>query len=161
MAGFSADGTRTDTRVPRSATGTGEQASKIEYQTQWRTALQNDCPGGPQEYHWHVQENSWIGGQKLISETNPPGAENGVCARFVPGANSQWQSGNEKATTWSRALGLAMGDISFEATAETGYDTSAQITYGFANATHVNWVCGTETVPSNAKRTVVQSHINP
>ncbi len=119
------------------------------------------CSGGQQEYHWHVRENSWIGGQKLITETNPPGAANGVCARFVPGPNSQWQSGNEQATTWSKALGLSMGDISFEATAETGYDTSAQITYGFANATHVNWVCGTETVPSNAKRTVVQSHVNP
>lgn len=54
-----------------------------------------------------------------------------------------------------------MGDISFDATAQTGYDTSAEITYDFANATHVNYVCGTDTVPSNAKRVVGQSHLNP
>jgi hypothetical protein len=56
---------------------------------------------------------------------------------------------------------LDMGDIGFGASAQTGYDTEAVITYDFSNATHVNYVCGTDTVPSNAKRAVVQSHLNP
>jgi hypothetical protein len=54
-----------------------------------------------------------------------------------------------------------MGDISFDASAQTGYSSSAQITYKFDNATHVNFVCGTDTVPSNAHRVIVQSHVNP
>ncbi len=70
-------------------------------------------------------------------------------------------TGTEQATTWGGGLGLSMPDISFEDSAHTGYDTSAQITYDFGHAMHVNYVCGTDTVPSNAKRTVVQSHLNP
>jgi hypothetical protein len=107
-----------------------------------------------------VRENSWIG-QKLITETNPPSTANGVCARFIPGVNSQFQTANEDANTWSKGLGLAMGDISFDASAQTGYSSSAQITCKFDNATHVNFACGTDTVPSNGHRVVVQSHVNP
>ncbi len=51
-----------------------------------------------------------------------------------------------------------MTDASFQATAQTGYDTNAQLTYNFSNATATNYVCGTNAVPSNARRTVVQSH---
>ncbi|HEX2322301.1 MAG TPA: hypothetical protein VHJ18_25245 [Streptosporangiaceae bacterium] len=43
----------------------------------------------------------------------------------------------------------------------TGYDKSAKTTYGFADATHVNYVCGSDTVPAKAKKVVVQSHLNP
>jgi hypothetical protein len=161
--GFSAAGTRTDsanTTVGYPNRGTGFD---IEYQTQWRTALyKSECTHVvPKPYHWHVRENSWIGGQKLISETSPPSTQNGICSRFVAGAGSQFQTSNAHAVTWTGSLGLGMADIGFDATAQTGYDTSAQITYGFANATHVNFVCGTDTVPANAKRVVVQSHLNP
>ena len=162
-AGFSADGTRTDnsqTTVGYPNRGTGYN---IEYQTQWRTApYQQQCTGGiPKPIHWHVRENSWIGGQKLITETSPPSTANGICAQYLPGTGSSFNTGSEQAIKWTASLGLAMGDISFEATSQTGYDTNAQITYGFANATHVNYVCGTNTVPSNAWRVVVQSHENP
>lgn len=91
-----------------------------------------------------------------------PSTKNGrICSQFFRGPNSEWQSSDAHAITWSGSLGLDMVDIGFDASAQTGYDTEAQITYGFANATHVNFVCGTNTVPSNAKRTVVQSHRNP
>ena len=162
-AGFSADGTRTDnsqTTVGYPNRGTGYD---IEYQTQWRTALyQQQCTGGiPKPIHWHVRENSWIGGQKLITETSPPSTATGICAQYLPGPGSSFQTGSAQAIKWTASLGLDMGDVSFEATSQTGYDTNAQITYGFANATHVNYVCGTNTVPSNAWRVVVQSNENP
>ena len=51
-----------------------------------------------------------------------------------------------------------MGDTSFQATSQTGYDSNAQIKYDYSNATHVNYVSGTNTIPSNAWRAVVQSH---
>jgi hypothetical protein len=51
-----------------------------------------------------------------------------------------------------------MTDIGFNATAQTGYDNQAQLTYDFSHATHTNYVCGTNTYAPDAWRTVVQSH---
>jgi hypothetical protein len=59
--------------------------------------------------HWHVREYSWIGGQKLISKTDPPGTSNGICSRYVPGANSEFQTSDAKATIFKDSQGLDMG----------------------------------------------------
>jgi hypothetical protein len=80
-----------------------------------------------------VQENSWIGGTKLIAETSQPSTANGICAVQLQGPGSKWKTNNESAIEWGGSLGLAMGDIGFDASAYTGHDTSAQIVYGFDN----------------------------
>jgi hypothetical protein len=116
------------------------------------------CTGGQQEYHWHVRANGWIGGQNLIYEDSAPSTNAAYCARHLKGTGSYFETSTADAITWGGSLGLVMPDVSFQATAETGYDSNASLEYDFSAATQRNYVCGTNTYAFQAWRTVVQSH---
>jgi hypothetical protein len=154
---FSADGTNSET----SATTVGFPEAYAgyfqEFQTHFRTALyQKTCsPGG---VSYHARANGWLGGQNIVSESSAPSTQAKYCETYYPGAGSYFLTSNEDAKTWSSTLGLGIGNIGFNATAKTGYDTNASLKYNFANATQTNYVCGTNSYAPNAWRTVVQSH---
>jgi hypothetical protein len=85
-----------------------------------------------------------------------PATQSSYCEPYFPGPNSFFQTSSEQNKTWTGTLGLNMTDVGFTGTAVTGYDTSAQINYNFANAKAENWVCGTDSFAPDASRTVVQ-----
>jgi hypothetical protein len=113
---------------------------------------------GHGDIDYKARANDWHGGQNIITETSAPTTSGTNCSPYYPGVGSYFETGLENAKTWTESLGLNISIISFQATSQTGYGTNAKLKYDFANATHTNYVCGTNAVPDKAWRTVVQSH---
>ncbi|MGO9295508.1 MAG: hypothetical protein ACLP52_16815 [Streptosporangiaceae bacterium] len=141
-----------------SSTGTvgfpgGAARDNWEWQSQWRTALYKDsCTGGQDFYQ--VRPNSWWGGSQIVDEAEAPTAKH--CSEYLPGKGSYFATRNEAALTWTGSLGVVMPDVGFDASAQTGYSSGAQLTYSFVHATQTLQVCGTNAGPFQAWRTVVE-----
>jgi hypothetical protein len=158
--GWSASGTNSNSAATGVDYPDKGAADFVEFKTQWKTALyKRTCGSGAfQKWQWHVRKNGYVGGQRIATENDPPSTDAANCVAQPPGTGSAWHTESAKAVTFTQDLGLVMGDISFNATAQTGYDTEARIKYMFGNATDTNYVCGTNNLPHLAKRVVVQSH---
>jgi hypothetical protein len=80
--------------------------------------------------------NGYAGGAYIKTPTSIPNTPSRFCVRQAPGSTAK--SNNSSAVTWSGSLGIGTG-LRFSASIETGYDTSAQVTYHFTAWRHL---CG-------------------
>lgn len=85
--------------------------------------------------------NGWAGGATIKKPTSIPSTPQKYCVPQAPGTSAT--SNNSHAVTWSGGLGIGTG-LRFDASVETGYDTSAQIRYHFSALRHL---CGWKSDP--------------
>ena len=96
---------------------------------------------------WLVKSTGWDAGAQSPHPKNAPNTNAKFCGGFQE-AGSRFQTSNEKAVEWSQGFNIgASGGIkgvslnaSFSSSAQTGYDTNAQIVYHFK---HSGYACGT------------------
>ena len=90
----------------------------------------------------------WAGGTSVAKPKRAPRAS--FCRSYLKG--STFSTSNEKAVTWS--AGLSVTQIGFGASAQTGYDRSAQVTFVF-NRTRL--LCGTTDYAPSARQIVART----
>jgi hypothetical protein len=96
---------------------------------------------------WLARSDGWFGGENVVHPANAPSATQ--CAPYLSGG--QFQTSDARAVTWS--AGFAVTAIGLNAQAQTGYDTTAQITYSYGE----NGVaCGTNDGPYQAAQVVAK-----
>jgi hypothetical protein len=96
--------------------------------------------------------NGYAGG---ASHETPPSVPDTPSRFCIPqDKNSAPQSSNTAAVTWTKSLGIHAG-LGFHASVETGFDTSAQLTYTYV---HAGSLCGWKALPGGSpKQLVVRS----
>ena len=111
------------------------------YQTQWQYGLYSDggCGNMTQPYQY------WGGGQ--VIQVNPVAAT--YCASYAAGSSPQWK----KTTADQFKAGIPVSELGITLTAQTGWSTSAMITYGMGPSKHN--VCGHDGPPGNSPGWVV------
>ena len=107
--------------------------------------------GGSDVYHgsrYQVRSNGWYGaGESFEHPKALPKAT--YCGLQPPG--SAVSTSSERAVTWSAGFGI--GVVNFGGVAQTGYDSSAQVTINFGA---YRYLCGTNAPPSKAALLVVK-----
>jgi len=144
---FSFAGTESQSTSGRQTMPDGSSGYFWEWQTEWRTALYFDACIGDQ-----VRPNSWLGGDNIWYEASAPSTKD--CVQELPG--STWSTQNEQSVTFTGNLGVGITAVGFSASAQTGYDSNADLTYNFKKATGTDHICGTNTFPFQAWRVVAQ-----
>lgn len=147
VGSFSADGTDSvSSEAGQSFPSFG--VSNVLYRTQFREArYRRSCESGG--YRYLVRSNGWAGGEKIFHPARAPKYPTWTCEPYLKG--SSFYTHHERAVTWS--TGLTVVAVGFDGQAQTGYSTSAQVTYTF-HADHE--VCGTNSVPVQAPQTIVR-----
>lgn len=165
---FSASGTES-----QSATSTegfpGLTRGNILYQTLWKMALYKDACGvggkittaQPALKGWTchirvcwrylVRSDGWASGDHELHPRTAPRTPSGNCSPYHAGGS--FTTSTEKAVSWSG--GLSVTQFGFGAEAQTGYDTTAQISFTFG--VH-RWLCGTNGSPPQASQLVARKY---
>jgi hypothetical protein len=94
--------------------------------------------------------NGYAGGADIKTPTSIPSTPAQFCIHQVAGSTAR--SNNSHAVTWSGGLGIGTPLVHFDASVQTGYDTSAQITYHFTASRHL---CGWKGDPGGAPQQMV------
>jgi len=98
----------------------------------------------------HLQAvNGYVGGAEIKKPPSVPPTPNRFCTGQMKGSGPT--AGNTTAVTWRSKLGL-QSELGFEATTETGFDSSAQLTYKYL---HSGRLCGTNGAPGGTPRQLV------
>jgi hypothetical protein len=93
--------------------------------------------------------NGFAGGAIIKAPTLIPITPAKFCGPQIAGSKAE--SHNSAAVTWSGSLGIGAG-LGFTASIETGFDTSAQITYQFS----APWLfCGWKDDPGGTPKQLV------
>jgi hypothetical protein len=109
---------------------------------------------------WQVKSTGWDAGAQSPHPKNPPSTPAKFCGGFQdPG--SRFGTTNEKAVQWSKGfdIGFSNGikgvslNASYSSSAQTGYDSNAQIVYIFK---HGGYACGTNHNPPKAAIVVMR-----
>jgi hypothetical protein len=103
----------------------------------------NDCT------YYQVKSIGWAGGGITKFPKKAPAAGNCV----VEKKGDSFQTHHEKAVTWSG--GLNVSQVGFNASAHTGYDQSAEVSFAFDGKETVQ-LCGTGKPPSEAGQVVAK-----
>lgn len=152
VGSFTGDGT-----VSTSSTGVAGFPTlgpgNVLYRTLFRVGLYLDeCSGGRHVAEggtrWLVRSNGWFGGENLLHPAKAPNATQ--CAPYLSGGYFKTQ--NERAVTWS--AGFTVTVVGFNAQAQTGYDSSAQLNYNFWQN---GLACGTNAGPYQAAQVVAKA----
>ena len=109
---------------------------------------------------WQVESTGWDAGAQSPHPKNPPSTP----AKFCGGRQergSMFETSNEMAVQWSSGFNIgASNDIkdaslsaTFSSSAQTGYDSNAQIIYTFE---HAGYACGTNHDPPKAAIVVMR-----
>jgi hypothetical protein len=98
-------------------------------------------------YLQHV--NGYAGGAHTEKPTSVPHTPSRFCVGQMSGSTPS--SNNSTAVTWTRSLGVHAG-LDFHASVETGYDSSAEVTYTF---THTGSLCGWKGNPGGVPKQLV------
>jgi hypothetical protein len=85
--------------------------------------------------------NGYVGGAHIEKPTSVPKTPQRFCTPYIPGVAPT--SNNSSAVTWTRSLGINAG-LNFHASVETGFDSSAVITYQFSRT---RLLCGWKDYP--------------
>jgi hypothetical protein len=93
--------------------------------------------------------NGFAGGATIKDPIVIPGTPAKFCVK--QGAGTTAASHNSAAVTWSGSAGIGTG-LRFTASVQTGFDTSAQVTYHFSAIRHL---CGQNSDPGGAPRQLV------
>jgi hypothetical protein len=89
------------------------------------------------------------GGARIEKPTSVPKTPSRFCVSQMSGSTPT--SNNSTAVTWTRSLGVHAG-LDFHASVETGYDSSAEITYSF---TRTGSLCGWKGNPGGVPKQLV------
>ncbi len=149
---FSEDGTYSWSVSYREKWGAFGPHHSVLYRTQFHYG-EYRCNLGEGIYHGFMQHvNGYAGGATHETPHSVPHTPSRFC---VPqDKTSAPQSNNTAAVTWTKSLGIHAG-LGFHASVETGFDTSAQITYTYI---HAGSLCGWKDNPGGSpKQLVVRS----
>jgi hypothetical protein len=145
---FHADGTRSE------SSGQSQNFRKHFkgydwYESEFRVAKDAlDCEGQGTVEH-RVRSNGYFGGARDAHPKKRPKYQQ--CAREAGGTTVKTHK--EKAVTWS--FGFHVDAVDFDGSAQTGYDTSAQIVYKFGR--RGGYECGTNNaVPAKAPQLIIR-----
>jgi hypothetical protein len=108
---------------------------------------------------WLVASTGWFGGATIVHPRQTPSTPARWCAQQMAG--TKFDTTNGVAIQWSSGweLGAALGvkganlKVSFNGTAQTGYDADAVMHFQFH---HSGWICGTNKVPVKAALLVMR-----
>lgn len=106
------------------------------------------CPALHIAKNVSVRVIGWAGGDNVRHPRQPPRVPQKNCVPEIK--NSKWYSNNTAAVAWSK--GLTIPAVSFDASAQTGYDRSAQVEFVFHQS---GSLCGTHDVPGGDPRQIV------
>ncbi|HTR91408.1 MAG TPA: hypothetical protein VMI73_06680 [Trebonia sp.] len=114
---------------------------KIDRDIQRHVATGKVAHGAAAASHqrYFVRSNGWAGGDKIVHPSKAPTANQCVPQQ----AGSSFKTKNERAVNWS--AGFSIPVLGFNAQAQTGYDTSAQISLAFGATGRL---CGTNDYPA-------------
>jgi hypothetical protein len=98
-------------------------------------------------YLQHV--NGYAGGAHIEKPTSVPHTPSRFCVGQMSGSTPS--SNNSAAVTWTRSLGIHAG-LDFHASVETGFDSSAEVTYTF---TRTGSLCGWKDNPGGVPKQLV------
>src|SRR6202050_4653795 len=109
---------------------------------------------------WQVASTGWDAGAQSPHPKNAPSTPAKFCGAFQE-AGSRFGTTNEKAVQWSTGFNIGASNgiegvslnASFSSSAQTGYDSNAQIVYTF---THAGYACGTNHNPPKAAIVVMR-----
>lgn len=121
----------------------------VWYQTQFRWGKYKCHPVAALGDVWAQRVNKFIGSARTVKPTAIPTTPKQFCA-FEQGGTSQ-SSNNSAAVEWTGKLGVGVV-LGFQASEQTGYDSSAQVTYDFSRNRHL---CGQKDVPGGTPRQLV------
>ena len=126
----------------------------IWYRTLFKVGLYHAACGTPgriadasSSSKYLVRSDGWAGGTNIEHPKTAPTAE--FCSPELAGA--VFITANERAVTWS--AGFTIPVVGFNAQAQTGYDTSAQLTFNFGADRQL---CGTNDSPPSAAQLVAK-----
>lgn len=94
----------------------------------------------------------WAGGDSVLHPKQPPRTPKANCVQELAG--SRWITNSTAAVEWSK--GLTIPVIAFEGSAQTGYDTSAQVSFKYQVT---GSLCGTHDAPGGDPRQLVAKHL--
>lgn len=101
----------------------------VWYQTEFKFGEYScEIPAATRTFY-AIHVNGFAGGATIKSPTLIPIAPPKFCVHQIAGSKAQ--SNNTAAVTWSKSLGIGAG-LGLSATIETGFDSSAQVTYHFS-----------------------------
>ena len=121
----------------------------VFYRTQFHYG-EYKCNLGEGIFRGHVQVvNGYFGGAEIKKPPSVPSTPNRFCTGQMKGSGPT--AGRTTAVTWRKKLGL-QSQLGFEATSETGFDSSAQLTYTYL---HNGRLCGTNGGPGATPRQLV------
>lgn len=106
-----------------------------------------DGANGKTEQRYVVRSTGWASGVKIEHPSKAPTATH--CVPEVAGGS--FQTTNERAVTWS--AGFSIPALGFNGQAQTGYDTSAELSLSFGAD---GWLCGTNDDPPGATLVVAK-----
>jgi hypothetical protein len=102
---------------------------------------------------YYSRPDGWKSGEHVEHPKNAPATPGWACTPYLRGG--QFYTQNERAITWSG--GLTVTAIGFNGQAQTGYSTSAQVTYVFGQN---GYACGTNQNPPYAAQVVAKKYRN-
>jgi len=108
---------------------------------------------------WMLRSTGWFGGGNWVHPKNALNTPAKFCAKERAGLS--FSTANESAVNWSNGwdLGVSLGvkgvnlKDSFNASAQTGYDSNAKMEFDFGQT---GWICGTDHDPSKATQLVMR-----
>jgi hypothetical protein len=106
-----------------------------------------DGASGEPHQRYVVRSTEWASGVRIEHPRGAPRANQ--CVPEVPGGS--FQTTNERAVTWS--AGFSVPTLGFNGQAQTGYDTSAQLSFAFGSTGEL---CGTNDYPPGATQVVAK-----
>jgi hypothetical protein len=117
----------------------------VLYRTQFHFGKYRCSTGG--SYMQHV--NGYAGGASTEKPTSVPSTPSRFCVGQIAGSSTH--SDNSAAVTWTRSAGIHAG-LDFHASVETGFDSSAEVTYTF---TRTGSLCGWKDNPGGVPKQLV------
>lgn len=106
-----------------------------------------DGASGESHQRYVVRSTEWASGDKIDHPVSAPSANQ--CVPELAGGS--FQTSNERAVTWS--AGFSIPPLGFNGQAQTGYDTSAQLSFVFGSTGEL---CGTNDIPPGAAQVVAK-----
>lgn len=106
-----------------------------------------DGASGEPHQRYVVRSTEWVSGDKIEHPRSAPRANQ--CTPQEAG--SSFQTTNERAVTWS--AGFSIPPLGFNGQAQTGYDTSAELSFAFGSTGEL---CGTNDYPPGAAQVVAK-----
>lgn len=166
VGSFSANGSESESKTG-SVGFPGFGPSNVLYRTLWRMALYRDlCGRGGKVMtsavpmggfkckdgvcvKYQVRSDGWASGESEVHPRQAPKTPSFDCVPYQAGGS--FSTDSERAKTWSG--GLSVTALNFSAEAQTGYDTSAQVSFTFGAS---RALCGTNAVPPAAAQLVAK-----